>query len=184
MATTTLDLWQMLKGELSKLFPADIFNTWFLPLNCVENPPVGKMILETSNDFAAMWLQNNYCETLEKALKDVAGYYIAVEFKSVGDDSPAVAPTPKKTTSRPIKTAANTGSLSSGQGLMPQNTFENFVVGAGSQLAHAAAFAIANAPAKAYNPLFLYGNTGLGKTHLRHAVGHHILRQNPNARVV
>lgn len=184
MATTTLDLWQMLKGELSKLFPADIFNTWFLPLNCVENPPAGKMILETSNDFAAMWLQNNYCETLEKALKDIAGYYIAVEFKSVGDDSPAVAPTPKKTTSRPIKTAANTGSLSSGQGLMPQNTFENFVVGAGSQLAHAAAFAIANAPAKAYNPLFLYGNTGLGKTHLMHAVGHHILRQNPNARVV
>jgi chromosomal replication initiator protein len=68
--------------------------------------------------------------------------------------------------------------------LNPKNTFENFVIGPGSQMAHAASIAIANAPGKAYNPLFLYGATGLGKTHLMHAVAHQILSKNRKARVV
>ena len=64
-----------------------------------------------------------------------------------------------------------------------QNTFDNFIVGAGSELAHAACVAVANAPAHAYNPLFLYGETGLGKTHLMHAVAHHALNRNPSCRI-
>ncbi len=176
------ELWVSLRGELQKIYPADIFSTWFQSLACLENAPEGTMVLETSNDFAAMWLQNNYREVLENKLLAIAGVPLTVEFKSrETEEAPQLA---ARSLSKQIKTVGASAHLSSGQGLNPQNTFENFVVGAGSQLAHAAAVAIANAPAKAYNPLFLYGNTGLGKTHLMHAVGHHILRQQPTAKVV
>jgi chromosomal replication initiator protein len=68
--------------------------------------------------------------------------------------------------------------------LNPKNTFENFIVGAGNEMAHAACIAIANTPARAYNPLFLYGDTGLGKTHLMHAVAHYVLCRTPQMRIV
>ncbi|MGB0184043.1 MAG: chromosomal replication initiator protein DnaA, partial [Opitutales bacterium] len=71
----------------------------------------------------------------------------------------------------------------SGATLNPRNTFDNFVVGSGNQLAHAASIAVANAPGRAYNPLFVYGETGLGKTHLMHAVAHQMLNNNPNAHI-
>ena len=67
--------------------------------------------------------------------------------------------------------------------LNPSNTFDNLVVGAGNQLSHAASMAVANAPGRAYNPLFVYGETGLGKTHLMHAVAHQMLANNPKARI-
>ena len=68
-------------------------------------------------------------------------------------------------------------------GINPKNTFSNFIVGGGSELAHAACIAVSNAPAHAYNPLFLYGETGLGKTHLMHAVAHQALNRNPSCRI-
>ncbi|PIP59885.1 MAG: chromosomal replication initiator protein DnaA [Verrucomicrobia bacterium CG22_combo_CG10-13_8_21_14_all_43_17] len=86
----------------------------------------------------------------------------------------------KETYAKPAKINNPNGKFK----LNPKNTFENFVVGPGSQLAHAACIAVANAPAQAYNPLFLYGNTGLGKTHLMHAVAHQVLKNKPDANVV
>ncbi len=185
MATfsTTLELWNALKEGLKSLFSADIYDTWFQPLQCVDEPFAGKLSLSTNTDFACMWLQNNYQSIFENKLFQLAQAPITLEFKCSGEASttnkPATSTVPKS-----VKTAVASPKLASGQGLLPQNTFENFIVGAGSQLAHAAAIAVANAPGRAYNPLFLYGNTGLGKTHLMQAVGHHILQNQPNAKVI
>lgn len=181
--STTLDLWNSLKEGLKSVFSADIYDTWFQPLQCVDEPFAGKLSLSTNTDFACMWLQNNYQSIFEKKLFQLVQEPVALEFKCSGETT-----TPNKvatsTVPKSVKTAIASPKLASGQGLLPQNTFENFIVGTGSQLAHAAAIAVANAPGRAYNPLFLYGNTGLGKTHLMQAVGHHILQNQPNAKVI
>ena len=181
--STTLDLWNSLKEGLKSVFSADIYDTWFQPLQCLDEPFAGKLSLSTNTDFACMWLQNNYQSIFEKKLFQLVQEPVALEFKCSGETT-----TPNKvatsTVPKSVKTAIASPKLASGQGLLPQNTFENFIVGTGSQLAHAAAIAVANAPGRAYNPLFLYGNTGLGKTHLMQAVGHHILQNQPNAKVI
>lgn len=185
MATfnTTLELWNSLKEDLKSVFSADIYDTWFQPLQCANEPFAGKLSLSTNTDFACMWLQNNYQSIFEKKLFQLVQAPVALEFKCSGEmTTPTKAAT--STVPKSVKTAIASPKLASGQGLLPQNTFENFIVGAGSQLAHAAAIAVANAPGRAYNPLFLYGNTGLGKTHLMQAVGHHILQNQPNAKVI
>jgi len=105
---------------------------------------------------------------------------LAPEAAGSGRMSP-MAEMPAMAAARPARSRLITND--EGLPLNPRNTFENFVVGPGNQLAHAACIAVANAPARAYNPLFLYGETGMGKTHLMHAVAHCILQINPHARV-
>ena len=86
---------------------------------------------------------------------------------------------------QPVKASGqgkNPDEIARSLGLNPTNTFRNFVVGAGSELAHAACIAVSNAPAHAYNPLFIYGETGLGKTHLMHAVAHHALERDSRSK--
>ncbi len=179
--TSSTDLLNTLKENLKKLFSTDIYNTWFNPLKCSDATEENKITILTNNDFSCMWLQNNYQELFETKLAQLAGHPIVVEFKS--EDEQGEKKAPVKTQPKTIKAASAPSSISSGQGLLPQNTFSNFIVGANSQLAHAAAIAVANAPGRAYNPLFLYGNTGLGKTHLMQAVGHHILQNQPQAKI-
>ena len=180
-AFTATELLNHLKENLQKLFSADIYNTWFSPLKSLDSTEENKITILTNNDFSCMWLQNNYQELFESKLAQLAGHPIVVEFKS-DTETEDVNKAPAKPT-KAINAASAPSSISSGQGLLPQNTFTNFIVGTNSQLAHAAAIAVANAPGRAYNPLFLYGNTGLGKTHLMQAVGHHILQNQPHAKV-
>jgi chromosomal replication initiator protein len=149
------------------------------------------MTLGVPNDFAAIWIHDNYLDLITQRLRLTAGRLVNVTLRKADSHrtpSPAHAHRPVAEPAGRGRPAARRSGRYDERGpaagtLNVRNTFETFVVGANNQMAHAAALAVAQAPAQAYNPLFIYGNTGLGKTHLMHAIGHAILRANPDARV-
>lgn len=189
--TEPTPIWDKVKAELSELLPRDIFDSWFSKVSCVKAEG-SSVVLQVQNEFSAIWINDNYLDLLTKAFQRFLGYPVTVtlENETAPADSQETAPNNRietitetgpspRTASRETKKVVNPSSAN----LNRRNTFENFVIGSNSQLAHAAAIAVAHAPAGAYNPLFVYGETGLGKTHLMHAVGHHILLNKPNARI-
>jgi chromosomal replication initiator protein len=179
-------LWETVKCDLKGLFPEDVFSMWFEPIRCLETTE-DSLVLGVPNDFAAIWIHDNYLDLISQRLRLSAGRMVHVSLRKVDQGhgttaSRVVAETKGRATAKraPLRYDERMAAASS---LNPRNTFENFVVGQNNQLAHAAALAVAQAPAQAYNPLFLHGATGLGKTHLMHAIGHSILQRNPEAKV-
>ena len=143
-------------------------------------------MLGVPNDFAAIWIHDNYLDLISQRLRLAAGRMVHVSLKKAdqpGGEASAPITEPKNRAPQAKRTLRYDERLASAGSLNPRNSFENFVVGPNSQLAHAASLAVAQAPAQAYNPLFIHGSTGLGKTHLMHAIGHSILQRNPEARV-
>jgi chromosomal replication initiator protein len=195
-STSVLSLWDSVNQELKNLFPGDLYDMWFEGLTCTEESD-GKLVLTAPNEFNAIWIENNYLDIISQQARGFAGTAVAVSIE-VAEEDGAVATTAEPTSasvnrlktldSRDARSAdAISGRVAEPQTrrtfLNPRNTFENFVVGSGNQLSHAASMAVANAPGRAYNPLFVYGETGLGKTHLMHAVAHQMLVNNPSARI-
>ncbi|MBD5778020.1 chromosomal replication initiator protein DnaA [Pelagicoccus sp. NFK12] len=182
-------LWEKVRSELSQVLPNDIFQSWFTDLECLDVNGEN-VVLGVQNAFTAYWINDNYLDLIAKSFQAELGHPVSV---SISNDRAAKkeeaakvepAPTRERLVTETPRPRVNTAKKSGDANLNPRNTFENFVIGSNSQLAHAASIAVAHAPAGAYNPLFLYGETGLGKTHLMHAVGHHILQNRPDARVV
>jgi len=184
-------IWEKVSDELSRSLPQDTFQSWFRDLRSIQEDGE-TIILGVSSDFAAYWITDNYLDLIAKTFAEHLGHPVAVSIVNDSQEQSAAKATPEasKAAAKPRTRQAAGQRLQAPErnggeaNLNPRNTFENFVIGSNSQLAHAAAIAVAHAPAGAYNPLFLYGETGLGKTHLMHAVGHHILRGRPEARVV
>jgi len=180
-------LWETVKCDFKSLFPEDVFQMWFEPLVCLE-ATVDTITLGVPNDFAAIWIHDNYLDLITQRLRLTAGRAVQVRLRKMepvgGTAAPFEAAPPARVRPAPAKRSTRGEDRGASQGtLNPRNTFETFVVGSNNQMAHAAAMAVAQAPAQAYNPLFLYGDTGLGKTHLMHAIGHAVVRANPDARV-
>ncbi|MFI5356705.1 MAG: chromosomal replication initiator protein DnaA [Opitutales bacterium] len=187
-------LWETVKCDFKELFPEDVFQMWFEPMVCLETTEDG-MVLGARNDFAVIWIHDNYLDLITQRMRLTAGRMVNVTLRKIdsalakttaassahGDSAPAPAKVNRVASSR--RTGRYDERSVAAGSLNPRNTFETFVVGSNNQMAHAAALAVAQAPAQAYNPLFIYGDTGLGKTHLMQAIGHAILRQNPEARV-
>ena len=184
-------LWETVKCDFKSLFPEDVFHMWFEPVVCLEATE-DVLTLGVPNEFAQIWINDNYLDLITQRLRLSAGRLVNVKLRTTGA-TPSAASQRAGADSAVARSRATAGTTrrttryderGPAAGLLnPRNTFETFVVGSNNQMAHAAALAVAQAPAQAYNPLFLYGDTGLGKTHLMHAIGHAILRRNPDARV-
>ena len=178
-------VWGAAQAQLKAMLSADIYNLWFAPLNAVglEDQAV---VIEVANDFCEVWLKENYMGLLRDVLAMASGQKLDVKFKVSHAQAPvarahAVTPTPK---TKPAPDAPAEKSATNGELLFnPKNTFDSFVVGNNNNFAYAASLAVAQSPGKAYNPLFLYGGVGLGKTHLLHAVGQHVAGNKKSARV-
>jgi chromosomal replication initiator protein len=178
--------WSSLRDNLLEVIPADTFRVWF------DNIRVGRLDedgceLITPNEFSAIWIRDNYLDIIRREADRLVARPFTVELlgdlgndPSHENDRISSIPTPNAP-----RSSRMTGPALQGRslGINPKNTFSNFIVGGGSELAHAACVAVSNAPAHAYNPLFLYGETGLGKTHLMHAVAHQALNRNPSCRI-
>ena len=189
-------LWQNTNKELKNLFPEDVYEMWFSGLVCTLESDT-KLVLTTNSEFNAIWIENNFLDVITQYARSFAGTAIEVSIEveqaeKTEELDGADADTrhnsinssdgrqpPDLRNNRPLTQTAPTHRTL----INPSNTFENFVVGSGSQLAHAASIAVANAPGRAYNPLFVFGETGLGKTHLMHAVAHQMLTNNPGAKI-
>ncbi|MFA5576718.1 MAG: chromosomal replication initiator protein DnaA [Tissierellaceae bacterium] len=158
----------LMKVELTEVS----FNTWFNTIEPISISP-DKVILAAPNEFTKGILVGRYQNLIRNAIKHVTEEDLDIVF---------IIPGEEYSTNQPV--VQETGEYNQRSQLNPKYTFDTFVIGNSNRFAHAASLAVAEAPAQAYNPLFIYGGVGLGKTHLMHAIGHYILSQNPSSKVV
>ncbi len=168
---TPIEVWTRASRQLRSLLRPDVFSRWIAviePVDLTENC----LTLAVDNDFYQSWLEENYLPLIKDALAAVTGQNLEIRFaiRARFSELPLTKATTPRTPTRPPPRSSPSVST-----LNPTFTFNDFIVGPSNSFAHAAALAVAQAPAKAYNPLFIYGGTGLGKTHLMQAIGHHIL---------
>jgi len=181
-----LDLWSRCADELEKELSQQQFNTWIRPLQPVEEE--GCIRLLAPNQFVLNWVKNHHLAQIRQIVEQLGkGADLRVNLE-IGTRSKKRAGSTQGAPSRSAAPAMATLSDPDGgrliTNLRPDFTFETFVEGKSNQLARAASFQIGENPGKAYNPLFIYGGVGLGKTHLMHAIGNMIVERNPEARVV
>jgi chromosomal replication initiator protein len=154
------DVWRDVADRLKGTLNETTYRTW---LGSIDGDEISDdaIVLSVPNDFTREWIEGHFLGLIGAAVADVAGGERRVTLRvREGEDTTAAAePAPR---------------ASSSEGLNPKYTFDSFVIGSSNRFAHAAALAVAEAPAQAYNPLFIYGSTGLGKTHLLQAVAHYV----------
>jgi len=187
----TNPIWAEIQQLLQKTLSKPSFETWIRPakFNCFEN---GLLTLIAPNTFSSDWLRKNYCETIEKAAQEICGHDVQVIFKS---ETNFESPSNCKDQIKELNVNSRTKSLHPNQDnklisrsknsncLNLRYVFKRFVVGPNSRLAHAAALAVAESPGREFNPLFICGGVGLGKTHLMQAIGHYRVDIDPEAKV-
>ncbi|WP_341502612.1 chromosomal replication initiator protein DnaA [Gallaecimonas sp. GXIMD4217] len=192
-------LWQQCLDRLQDELPTQQFSMWIRPLQVDQSDSA--LTLYAPNRFVLDWVRDKYLNRINELINELCGpqapaLYFEVGSSPVapvanGNPVPAVTPNPAASQPKPKplpswqqQGPADEPQITVRSNINPVYTFDNFVEGKSNQLARAAAGQVADNPGKAYNPLFLYGGTGLGKTHLLYAVGNTILAKNPKAKVV
>src|SRR5438874_4106525 len=159
---TAEGVWNEISGRLREALNENTFSTWFAEVDAVEITDA-EFVLTTPNDFTREWIEGHFLGLIEAALIEVAGERsIRLQISEHAAKAPQAEPKVSDQTARP------------GLGINGKYTFDSFVIGSSNRFAHAAALAVAEAPAQAYNPLFIYGGTGLGKTHLLQAIAQYV----------
>jgi chromosomal replication initiator protein len=156
---TAEGVWNEVSGRLREALNENTFSTWF---NQVDAAAIteGEFVLTVPNDFTREWIEGHFLDLIGAALAEVAGEHsVRLEIAKQTEAVPKVEPKPTEQTPT---------------GMNSKYTFDSFVIGSSNRFAHAAALAVAEAPAQAYNPLFIYGGTGLGKTHLLQAIAQYV----------
>lgn len=174
------DLWNNALANIEKKISKPSFDTW-LKSTKAHSLQGDLLIITAPNEFARDWLEERYSQLISGILYDITGEELGVKFiipQNQGEEEVDLPVPPKKGKKDDDQPELPLNMLN------PKYTFDTFVIGSGNRFAHAASLAVAEAPAKAYNPLFIYGGVGLGKTHLMHAIGHYVQDHNPAAKVV
>ncbi len=183
-------LWEACTARLQKELPAQQFNTWIRPLRAAVAARLdSELALVAPNRFVLQWIKDRFVPKIEALASELAGrpVRLALTLPEALPETEAAPEVPvhpaPEARPQPAAKAAPARAKTERSNLISEFTFESFVPGKANQLARAAAMQVAENPGTSYNPLFIYGGVGLGKTHLIHAVGNHLLFRQPNARV-
>lgn len=171
LRSEVLSLWDKSLKVLEKRLNKNSFDAWLKPLKplgCVDNT----IIIEVPNNFSRGWLSDRYAPLLKNVFQNITKQDIGVQFL-LSSEIPDIQ---DETYNRPVENFQSSP-------LNPKYTFETFIIGNSNRFTHAACLAVAESPAKAYNPLFIYGGVGLGKTHLMHAIGQYIMEHSSMLKV-
>ena len=177
-----IKVWDKAKDLIKSKVNPQTFETWFKPAKGMDISK-GILTIEVPNSFFKDWLLDHHLELIKASLKEISGDNLALEFNySAREPMPQISDTAPPVAA--VKVSEKKHDTLTYLGLNPAYTFDNFVVGPNNRFVHAAALAVSESPAKAYNPLFIYGKVGLGKTHLMHAIAHCIAAKNQNVKIV
>ncbi|WP_018754099.1 chromosomal replication initiator protein DnaA [Paenibacillus sanguinis] len=177
MDSHTSEIWQHILSIINTKLSKPSFDTWFKATKIVSLTDQS-IIISAPTTFAVEWLESRYTKLVATTVLEHLGKQVDVTFV-IEESAPPELTQVVKETPAPVPIEESVSHM-----LNPKYTFDTFVIGSGNRFAHAASLAVAEAPARAYNPLFLYGGVGLGKTHLMHAIGHYILEHSPSSKVV
>ena len=174
-------LWQQVLSAVQKKISKPSFDTWLKSTKALSFTDQA-IVVCAPNNFAREWLENRYTKLIASTIFEHFNKQVEVSF--IVEE---VIPPSAKAINTPSITQPSVQDIQEdmySHMLNPKYTFDTFVIGPGNRFAHAASLAVAEAPANSYNPLFLYGGVGLGKTHLMHAIGHYIIQHNPNTKIL
>jgi chromosomal replication initiator protein len=174
-----MNLWDRILARIETKINRHSFYTWFRPTTFVAEDRAS-VTVRVPNALFKDWLTKHYAGVIAEATAEVERPNLVVEFEADSQaDTVPIQLGPDETAALPPAGPASPGPA----GLNPRYTFDTFIVGSSNQFAHAACRAVAEAPSRSYNPLFIYGGVGLGKTHLMHAVGQYVLQHDANVKL-